>query len=724
MNGISPLAAAANDVFRDGSLTALYSRESGKFKFNIYATTDSIWLLAEWPNGAATAFRMAYAPDGTMAVKTIDEGDAYIDISLVSVVGCYKIILQLKEQGFRYKTKLTPNIDLLIPFWPRDIVIPGDHNTGTIHASQVGTRSGLIYFSLDRPKCGSVLYLQNLTALNDYCQQTETSAGNTVGGTWPELGFALPPTTEKPIIAGTAVVVSDAIVVLSDAPTVEEPEVVTRFLDMLGTAYLQLRKPDTQYHDWHAALDKGLKDLIDSPGCWSQLDGHQYFNAYVSDYDTPPEIMVQLAVLLPLLDYVEWSGKTLDVMRKIKEGLPSFYNEKLKTIMRWHPAAADKLAGEEEQKKPMVMDSWYLHHPLLNLSRLALKGDEQAKKLFLDSLGYAIKVAHHFNYEWPVFYHMETLETIKAETRPGKGGEKDVPGLYAHVMLQAYELTGEKKYLSEAEKAAVKLKGLGFELLYQANNTAFSSGALLRLYKLTKKEIYKELSYLCLANIFKNVQLWDCNYGFGKSYPTFFALFPLSDAPYTAVYEEQEVFCALHDYLKQAEGLDILPSVSLLVAEYIRYVVHRAIYYYPPMLPKAMLKEKPKVGEVDPKLWIALEDLHDGWEQSGEVGQEVYGAGNAFGILPRHYLLVPGEDFMVFVDYPTSGFKAREGAPVTFKVLGDGRVCCRLVLVKREQKLPEFKMMVNKRAVKGKTIKGGHLEYLISGDADIKISWK
>ena len=135
----------------------------------------------------------------------------------------------------------------------------------------------------------------------------------------------------------------------------------------------------------------------------------------------------------------------------------------LGTIMRWHPKVADNMEGEEEQKKPLVMDSWYLHHPLLNLSRLALKGDKVAEKLFLDSLEFAIKVAHHFDYNWPVFYKMDTLEVVKAETQPGKGGEKDVPGLYAHVMLQAWELTGKKRYLAEAEKAAQRLQGLGFD---------------------------------------------------------------------------------------------------------------------------------------------------------------------------------------------------------------------------------------------------------------------
>lgn len=94
-----------------------------------------------------------------------------------------------------------------------------------------------------------------------------------------------------------------------------------------------------------------------------------------------------------------------------------------------------------------------------------------------------------------------------------------------------------------------------------------------------------------------------------------------------------EVFCALHDYLNHAKGEDILPSVSLLLDEFIRFIVSRAIYYYPPMLPTEILSAKVKMGEVDPNLWIALEDLHDGWEASGEVGQEVYGAGNAFHII-------------------------------------------------------------------------------------------
>lgn len=736
MNGLSPWAIAAISGLKDHVSETIYSKPAGNFKFEVCCTNDSVWIITYWPKGGRAAFRAAFAPGTSLHLEKAVENEQCLVLQLSSDLGKHKINISIDEQDsfpvLRYTTSIIPKKDILISFWPRDIIIYGksgdtENIKGKIYASQEGTRSGFIYASINKPEAGSMLYLQNLTALADYCEQTETSCANVVGGTWPELGFALPASNDKPLQAGKETCIADAFVAFDTEVPVHEAAMTKQYLNLLAAVYLHLPKPDTHYQQWPDILNKGLKDLIENPGCWSQVAGHQYFNAYVSDYATPPEIMVQLAVLLPLQDYVDWSGKKMEIIETIKEGLESFYDDKIGSVMRWLPSAEDQLEGEEEQKEPKVMDSWYLHHPLLNLSRLALKGDHTVKKLFLDSLDFAIKIAHHFQYEWPVFYKMDTLEVVKAETSPGKGGEKDVPGLYAHIMLQAWELTKEKRYLNEAEKAAKKLKGLGFELFYQANNTAFSSGALLRLWKITKNQLYLDLSYLCLANIFRNVQLWDCNYGYGKHFPTFFALFPLKDAPYTAVYEEQEVFCAFHDYLKHAEGEDILPSVRLLITEYIRYLVDRAVYYYPPMLPEEMLEEKPKIGELDDNLWIALEDLHDGWEKSGSVGQEVYGAGNAFGILPRHYHQIPGTKFMLYVDYPVSDFKVQKGKRASFKVSGDEKLNCRMMIVKTERdKLPELLVTDEKQKdqVKGKSVKNGNMEYILRGNQQIRISWK
>lgn len=734
MNAVSPWVLAVNAKLNDPQLSPAFEREVLDYSFKVYFIEDSAWLVASWPKRSRIAFRLAYAPNDRLELKKILEKDGQVTLKISSVIGDYETVLGLPGGDtpvLRLKTTLIPAAPVLFPYWPRDIVPLGAAGSdllaeGEVKVSQVGTRSGQLYFSLTRPKAGSVLYLQNLTALADYNQDTETSGGDTVGGEWPEIGFALPPTLKnKTLEAGKSYVLSDAIIVFSEEVPADEPAMVRQYLNLLAAAYLQLPKPATSYKPWPEILQKGLADLQDSPGCWSQVAGNHYLNAYLCDYKTPPEIMVQLAVLLPLVDYIEWTDAELAMMKTIRDGLTAFYDEELGTIMRWHPKMADKMEAVEEQMKPMVMDSWYLNHPLLNLSRLALKGDKVAEKLFLDSLEFAIKVAHHFDYTWPVFYKMDTLEVEKAETQPGKGGEKDVPGLYAHVLLQAWELTGKKRYLAEAEKAAQRLAGLGFELFYQANNTAFSAGALLRLYKITKKEVYKELSYLCLANVMQNTGLWDCNYGYGKNFPSFFRLFPLSDAPYTAAYEEEEVFCAFHDYLKHAEGLDILPSLRLLMAEYIRYLVDRAVYYYPPMLPKEMLSDEVKTGEVDPDLYIALEDLHDGWEKSGEVGQEVYGAGNAFGILPRHYMQVDGQPIMIYTDYPTYGFSPRKHRPAKFRLAGDGRLNARLLLVKTDKgKMSAFSVTVNgQKDAKGKKTKEGHLEFIVAGDSEITINW-
>lgn len=164
---------------------------------------------------------------------------------------------------------------------------------------------------------------------------------------------------------------------------------------------------------------------------------------------------------------------------------------------------------------------------------------------------------------------------------------------------------------------------MGLDIFYQANNTAFAAGALLELYRETNDKRLLELSYCCLAGIFKNIQLWDCNYGNGKEIPNFFAVFPLNDAPYTAAYEELEVYAALHHYLIMAEGIVILPSLRILLPEFIKYVINRLPFYYPSLLPEDIIAKETKTGEVQNDLWIPLEDLHDGWENHGQVGQEV-----------------------------------------------------------------------------------------------------
>jgi len=729
MKGLSPWGLSA--ITELGSKEEIYSKTSNKIKLSIKLTSDSVWASLSSDDRSPIHFRACFIPSGNIRAFKTKEIENGLTINLETLIGTFVVSITLSSESYtmhRYKCEFSPAYDLFIPFWPRDILLQNQKNDaikdfGEVHCMQRQTRSGLVYFTM-KSRNLRVLYFQDLTSLSDYCEQTGTSLSGSVGGELPELGLSLPPSLKKPLEAGKPIVVSDAHVCLSQGLDTDQDQAID-YLNMLAAIYVPLSKPKTQFRLWPEILKSGLKDLIENPGCWSRVDGNSYLNAYLCDYDTPPEIMVQLAVLLPLLDYSKWSGKNLDVTGTIKKGLTTFYDKKLKSLIRWHPAAEDKLTGEEEQKVPLVMDSWYLHHPLLNLSRLALDGDRDAEKLFLDSLGFAIKVAHKFKYQWPVFYKMDTLEILKAETEPGKGGEQDVAGLYLHVMIQAFELTKKQKYLDEAVAAAQKLDQVGYDIMYQANNTAFAAGALLRLFKITKNPLHLNLSYRCLASLFQNVQLWDCNYGYGKNLPTFFALFPLSDAPYTAAYEEQEVFCAFHDFLSHAIDVDILPAVKLLCGEYIRYLIDRAPFYYPTMLPQEMLSEEVKTGEVERDLWIALEDIHDGTEQSGSVGQEVYGAGNAFGILPRHFIRIPNEKFMIYVDGPFGRVKKQNGK-VVFEMLGHETMSYRLKIVfdgdKFDSKI-NFQIALDDHPKEILAVKNKRSEFQVSGNQMVKINW-
>lgn len=729
MNPISTWTAIA--VEQLSTLKPILEKQQQNFHFGLFLTNDSLWLKSCFPSGAYMAFRLAFAPAGELSLSGIKEETSYYKFDLESPCSILKIKLEFIQSDtptFRYTTTFCAKFDMLIPFWPKDMLPFSEKNTlqekGKIYLQQAGTRSAAMYFSPGNKNDSSVFYFQHLTALNDFFETTKTSAADVVGGNWPEIGFNLPSAGE-PLRKKQTYTISDAFVRLSKVAPKKEITIATTFMDHLASIYLLLPRPEVKYHEWRQIAEEGLTGLANHKGCWTFAGGHPYLNAYLSDYKTPPEVMVQLAVLIPMLEYLEWKGETHQMAAELRDGLPAFYAEEMDTLVRWLPAMEDNLDKSEEQKRERVMDSWYLHHPLMNLTRLAVMGDDMARQLLDKSIAYPTKVAKTFDYQWPVFYRMDTLEILKAETEPGKGGEKDVPGAYAKLMMEVWAYTGETKFLNEAKTASKRLKGLGFDVFYQANNTAFAAVALLRLFKHTGQQQYLDLSYVCLASIFANVQLWDCNYGNGKYFPTFFSVFPLKDAPYTAAYEEQEVYATLHGYLQEAENVDILPAVRLLISEFVRYAITRMPFYFPPMLPRDALSDDVKTGEIDPRLWVPLEDIGDGWKKSGEVGQEVYGACISFGIVPRQYFQAKDEQLTIFVDYPSTVTKQGKGS-LSFKLLGDERLCCSMVIFTEGRE--EVTVQVDgkdgkKQQVKPVSADKKKITYSLAGNDAVLVKW-
>ncbi|MFC5408331.1 hypothetical protein ACFPMF_03365 [Larkinella bovis] len=667
-------------------------------------TANSFWLIYQFDTGCKLAIRTCFDPQFIEKVWLVRKQKNAVEYEIQGALGLYQVRIE-RPQGtdslLHYTTSLKPEKPFSVQAFPRDVYLLDKHHNpetpkGMVYVTQSGPTAGLLYLSVNQPQPGTLFYFQNLTALNDYCEATQTDLADTVGVQWPEAGFALPP-SEQALPAGKAIVLSDAYLYLSDQVPRTEFEAADQFLEALACVYQNLPKPQTAYFDWPKMAERTVEALSTSTHCGRTLNRKYYLNAYVDASQKPPESMVQLAILVPLWEYQEWLAKPLDLVGQMHKNLSSFYDDTYETIMRWLPGGTFKEKKEDrnEEQDPNKIDSWYLLHTLMNLGRLADKGDTEAKELLFRSLEFVIKAAHEFNYDWPVFYDVRTLAVVKAETEQGKGGELDVAGLYTHVMVQAYDLTKEPRYLKEAVASAERLRGKGFELLYQSNITIMSALTLAKLWKITGNRLYFDQSRLSIANVLAKMWIWECRFGAGATRSTFLGMAPLKNAPYLAAYEEAEIVATQLNYLKEV-GPDVPAPIRLLFAEYMKYLLHRAKYYFPEELPTDTICEQPREGRIIRELPIPLEDIPTGWTQAGEVGQEVYGGALAAILTTYAYKRFEKIPVMLFSEYPIYHseyelINQRQGYLV-IRLAGTSDSVCRVRLMAKNRTLPAVQL--------------------------------
>jgi hypothetical protein len=657
---------------------------------------DAIWAIVRRPGRGGLALRVAHTPGGATAISTPQIAhDETLRLSVDSVIGRHEVTLGVAApdlEVLRVTVNLKPVENLLIPFWPRDLYPLGENDDpllakGKVEAAQRGLNTGQIFFHLDEPGFGSVLYFQNLTALNDYYVVTKTKPDAAVGGEWPELGY-LPPTPPQsgtppvdPLPAGKAVTVSDALLVFHNDAARDEQDSARRFLQMIGAAYRQIELPDTSYRDWVARAARTIRDLESAPEASIQHYGHRYIHPYTAaEY---PDIMVQMSLLTALRDFEAWKGEPVPLGAELAAGLNKFHDPKLKTMRRYLPNV-----GKDKDK--LAVDSWYLYHPLLNLGRLALDEDRQAKRLFMGSLDFAIKAAQHFHYAWPIQFKVDNFDVI-VEARNDDGlGQTDVGGLYAYVMLQAYELTSDPKFLMEARSAIDAAKNMRFELNYQANLTAWGASACVRLWRITNEEYYLRQSYVYLANFFHNCAIWESEIANAVHYSNFLGVTCLHDGPYMAVYECFDSFAAFERYLKDS-GPDLDPAARMLISEYCKYALYRAWFYYPDALPADILAKEIRNGHIDRTLSFPLEDLYHDGEPAGQVGQEIYGAGAAMVFASRAFHRVNDAPFLLFCDHFLMSSERNAATSLTFRLDGgDGCLASVSLVPTGRTPLPDF----------------------------------
>jgi len=646
-------------------------------------TGSDLWILfsREGEEGGL-GWRVALLTEDAEVEKIA--GDGLLNLEATSALGRHTIAIEVdpgEHALFVLTAKFRPEGALHIPFLPRDLIAIGpagreDKPKGHIEAKQRRLNTGMCYFELEEPDFGKVLYVQELTALNPYFRATDTIPENSVGGTWPEVGY-LPPTNpgdpKTALRGGRDTVLNRAYLLIRRFPQQRETISAWQFLDMLGAIYRRLRKPDWQHRDWVERSERTLRDLARSPKARTRHGGHMYYHPYTASEN--PDSMVQLSLLGAIQEWGRWAGHKSPLEREALNGLRGFYDADLKTLRRYLPDV-------DSEKDADAVDSWYLYHPLRNLAVLALNGDEDARKLFFDTVDYGIEAAHHFKYKWPIQYKIDTFEVITAVAADDRG-QTDVGGMYAWIMLQAFELSGEQRFLDEARAAIAAAEGMRFDLNYQANLTAWGAAACMQLWRVTGDKHYLAQSYVYIASFFHNCEIWESEIGLARHYSNFLGVTCLQDAPYMAVYECFDSFAAFERYLDFG-GPDLIPSVKLLVSEYCRYALDRAWYFYPDALPKDGLATDNRNGHIDRELSFPVEDLYPDGQQAGQVGQEIYGAGAAMVFATRAFHKIEGAPFMLHSDRFVRALVRIDERAISFTLDGPSGLDARIALVQEK----------------------------------------
>jgi len=226
-----------------------------------------------------------------------------------------------------------------------------------------------------------------------------------------------------------------------------EQEAVRRWMEALLPIFEERLTWPKCASSWKEFANGTVANLQNKGETEVAADGHTGLSAYVKQtsqlWKQPAnnfELMTLADVLWPSLLYLRLhpSPAFQAECDKFLEDLPGFYHSDT------HSISNDFVRPENERA-----DSWYpfenglVKYPMIG----ALTGLGQVKQNFLDVFNTARKMAHEYDYLFPIYYDVSTL---KAQ---GAGTNYAIGGLYAWAALIANQLTKEQAYRDEARNA-------------------------------------------------------------------------------------------------------------------------------------------------------------------------------------------------------------------------------------------------------------------------------
>jgi hypothetical protein len=221
-------------------------------------------------------------------------------------------------------------------------------------------------------------------------------------------------------------------------------------------------------------------------------------------------------------------------------------------------------------------------------------------------------------------------------------------------ILRLADLGCGQPCVQEAEAAVRAFAGHGFAFSYETHMTAMSALAAAELADRTGDDSWLADANGPIANLLRLSWIYESDFGQTGGASNFFGLGPTQRSGVITAKEQYEAWIYLSEFLRRAHGR-IDPSVEKLLTEFCYHSLLTLANSLPPRLPAGLATQHPAAYPSVPTnrldLYIPLEDMRDGQNQWGAIGQEVYGAGMAPTLAALAYVdLAPG--LTLYSGYP------------------------------------------------------------------------
>lgn len=569
-------------------------------------------------------------------IETFDEGDR-VGITLTGVSDWAQIDAKVSVFPFNpglvhYRVSATPYGDPLngsaLPEWGFIDPNTGESVSGRYQPyAERAPGAAPSAFGYSEALDSTMLYWVDLTALNPYIESTGASTVGTPQRRGLRFGHNITGTELRRLEQGKSQLLYDSYLYLAPGSPEDETAMFRRYLAQVSDVYDLVLRPRDPLPDWRSLADKTLAALSD-PDTWVELDGQRYWRAYVADTRQTVEAITQLDVGLAAARYAERYGDQPAAERIVTNtvsGLTNFYNPAFGMFQNQGPIA---ITGDQGRG-----DTWYELGHALKAAEFGALGYEVPLDLAQRSQAAWIEFAETVDYDFPQFYSFATWE--------GTGREPDAVGGYALYMLRLADLGCGDPCEQQARAAVRTYGGSGFGFSYETHMTAAAALAAAELADRTGDDTWLDSAYGPIANLMRLSWLHEVDYGPAAEARTFFGLAPTQQAAAITPKEQYETWIYLTEFIRLSHGR-VDPDIEKLVAEFSYHTLVTLASSLPPLLPAGVATEHPSAyPTVDTNrldLFVPLEDMRDGRETWGAIGQEVYGAGMAptFAALAYH----------------------------------------------------------------------------------------